>query len=450
MKIFTFGDFRLETESRKLFRLTGETVPLTPRVFNLLLALIENRERVLTKEELLETVWADCLVEESNLSQSIFVLRKALGDSPPNPRFIRTIPAQGYRFIAETTVFEKPGADDFAPNGDGAPSPHVRLAETTPVSPTAESTRAETASAFRRRLRPVSTVVLVILCLAFVSFTVSALNDFFSLIDEPQEAVQTVQFFTPESKPEGEVRDISFSPDGKFIVFLVLNDGTGKIFVRAAAGGGLVALTDGRTEVSSPVWSPDGLRIAFLSGGDGGKTGIRTVSYLGGNALFQTALAPTESARARLVKWSGDEKRIFFESAGRLKTVELESGRIDEITSTSSADAGNFKLSPDEKLLVFTTLENGKEQIWAQPLNGGGALKLTDGKYRNLSPDWFPDSRRVAFSSNRGGDFQIYVAAVSGKSLHQLTFNRQHSYFPVVAPDGTQIFYKLAANFDNN
>ncbi len=104
MKIYAFGDYRLNAKNRKLFRQTGEVVPLTPRIFDLLLTLIKNNERVLTKDELLETVWVDCIVEESNLSQSIFILRKALGETAHNPRYIRTIPAQGYRFIAPVKI----------------------------------------------------------------------------------------------------------------------------------------------------------------------------------------------------------------------------------------------------------------------------------------------------------------------------------------------------------
>jgi TolB-like protein/DNA-binding winged helix-turn-helix (wHTH) protein/Tfp pilus assembly protein PilF len=100
MKIYEFGNFRLDAESRKLFRQSGEIVSLTPRVFDLLLTLVENSERVVSKDELFEKVWADCIVEESNLPQSVFVLRKALGESSHNPQFIRTIPSQGYRFIA--------------------------------------------------------------------------------------------------------------------------------------------------------------------------------------------------------------------------------------------------------------------------------------------------------------------------------------------------------------
>lgn len=100
---YKFGDFRLDIEKQKLLGSSDKVIPLTPRVFDLLLFLVENAGRVLTKDELLETIWVDCIVEEANLSQDIFILRKALKDSSKHPHFIRTIPGSGYSFISPVT-----------------------------------------------------------------------------------------------------------------------------------------------------------------------------------------------------------------------------------------------------------------------------------------------------------------------------------------------------------
>ena len=99
MENYDLGEFFLDAKERKLTRPDDERISLTPRVFDLLLMLVQNTDRVLTKDELMATIWADCTVEESNLSQSIFVLRKALGETANNPRYVRTIPHVGYRFI---------------------------------------------------------------------------------------------------------------------------------------------------------------------------------------------------------------------------------------------------------------------------------------------------------------------------------------------------------------
>ncbi|HUR82047.1 MAG TPA: winged helix-turn-helix domain-containing protein [Thermoanaerobaculia bacterium] len=89
-----FGPFVIDEARRKLLR-DGEPVALTGKAFDVLLALVERRDRVVTRAELLEQVWAGVVVEEANLTQAISVVRKALGDG-----FITTVPGRGYRFVA--------------------------------------------------------------------------------------------------------------------------------------------------------------------------------------------------------------------------------------------------------------------------------------------------------------------------------------------------------------
>ncbi|MBX7219208.1 MAG: winged helix-turn-helix domain-containing protein [Blastocatellia bacterium] len=98
--LYEFEDFRLDVTDRFLWR-DGKLVPLSPKVFDTLLALVEHSGQILEKEELLQIVWPDSFVEESSLSQNIFQLRKALGDNNSEQRFIETIPKRGYRFVAE-------------------------------------------------------------------------------------------------------------------------------------------------------------------------------------------------------------------------------------------------------------------------------------------------------------------------------------------------------------
>jgi len=96
---YEFGPFRASVNDRLLLR-DGEIVPLTPKAFDLLLALVENGGRLLSKEELMKQVWANSFVEEANLSRNVFTLRKALGEIPDQIQYIETIPKRGYRFVA--------------------------------------------------------------------------------------------------------------------------------------------------------------------------------------------------------------------------------------------------------------------------------------------------------------------------------------------------------------
>lgn len=100
-KIYEFEEFRLDEKSHKLFRRAGrELVPLTPKAVDLLIYLVRNAGKILTKEDLLNAVWENSFIEEANLSQTIFVLRKTLGENKKTPRFILTVPSRGYQFIA--------------------------------------------------------------------------------------------------------------------------------------------------------------------------------------------------------------------------------------------------------------------------------------------------------------------------------------------------------------
>ena len=97
---YEFGPFRVEPARRLL--LQGEQpVPVSNKAFDLLLALIESRDRVLGKDELLEKVWPDTIVEENNLTVAMSGLRKALGEGSGDRRYIMTVPGRGYRFVAE-------------------------------------------------------------------------------------------------------------------------------------------------------------------------------------------------------------------------------------------------------------------------------------------------------------------------------------------------------------
>ena len=98
--IFRFGDFVLDGSQRRLLR-SGEDVYLPPKTFELLLHLLQNRGRVLTKDELLEAVWPEVNVVENTLAQRIREIREALGDGTHGGRFIKTVPRVGYQFIAE-------------------------------------------------------------------------------------------------------------------------------------------------------------------------------------------------------------------------------------------------------------------------------------------------------------------------------------------------------------
>jgi DNA-binding winged helix-turn-helix (wHTH) protein/tetratricopeptide (TPR) repeat protein len=98
----------MDPDRQVLYR-ENQLVPITPKAFETLLALVRRSREVVSKEELLKEVWPDSFVEESNLSQNIFLLRKALGDTAENRQYIVTLPGRGYRFAAPVRAVTEQG-----------------------------------------------------------------------------------------------------------------------------------------------------------------------------------------------------------------------------------------------------------------------------------------------------------------------------------------------------
>jgi DNA-binding winged helix-turn-helix (wHTH) protein/TolB-like protein/Tfp pilus assembly protein PilF len=142
--IYRFGPFQLDVAERRLAR-DGASVEITPKVFDLLVLLVEHRGRLLEKGQLLDALWPDSHVEESNLSVNVSALRKALGEGPDQRLFVETVPKRGYRFVAEVEALTTPAAEPLPPPGS-PPSPAVAAA---PRAPGADGARG---SPRRRRL----------------------------------------------------------------------------------------------------------------------------------------------------------------------------------------------------------------------------------------------------------------------------------------------------------
>ena len=97
---YKFDPFVLDVEERVLLR-NGRPVAVTPKVFDTLLLLVQNQGCVVSKQKILDALWPDVFVEESNITFNITMLRKVLGDTKREPLYIETVPRRGYRFKTE-------------------------------------------------------------------------------------------------------------------------------------------------------------------------------------------------------------------------------------------------------------------------------------------------------------------------------------------------------------
>src|SRR5262245_44730874 len=104
-RFYDFGPFKVDTLKRVLST-DGKPIPLQPKAFDTLQVLVQSAGQVVEKEKLMNALWPDSFVEEANLSQNVSVLRKALGESPGDHRYVVTVPGRGYSFVGKVTVLE--------------------------------------------------------------------------------------------------------------------------------------------------------------------------------------------------------------------------------------------------------------------------------------------------------------------------------------------------------
>jgi eukaryotic-like serine/threonine-protein kinase len=230
--LYEFGLFRLDAAKRLLSR-SGESVMLAPKTFDVLLMLVEGDGRVLTKRELMSSLWPDTFVEEASLSYQIAALRKVLGDE--GEKWIETVPKHGYRFAA--TVIRIGG--DQTDRGDQS--------GTTPP----KTSRLQLRAIVPWGLAGLATIV------AITSI----------LVDRTPPPGQLVRFpISPRSSDES-FGFLAVSPDGESIAFIAssVGRGGGQLLVRHLTETTPRVLTAAPMP-GRPFWSPDSRSIAFFTG----------------------------------------------------------------------------------------------------------------------------------------------------------------------------------------
>jgi len=199
---FVFADFRLDPQRRLLLH-KDEIVPLHPKAFDLLLALVENSDRVLSKNELLENVWEGQLVEENNLAVQIFTLRKIFTEKKSEHRFIVTVPGKGYRFVAEVKTINQPERD-FSDETAAGQTDETAFAFSKPR----RGKKSETGlSGFAGRILIVCAVALLL-----IGFSKSWFRP-----NDP--GINPRQLKLSRLTASGKITNAVFTPDGKYAVY---------------------------------------------------------------------------------------------------------------------------------------------------------------------------------------------------------------------------------------
>jgi DNA-binding winged helix-turn-helix (wHTH) protein/Tol biopolymer transport system component len=294
--VFRFPPFVVDPAKRLLLS-DGVPVPLTPKAFDTLLMLLEHRERVLSKHELMRKLWPDTSVEESTLSQHVFMVRKALSGADDSSEYIATIPRRGYRFV-------KPLIDD-APVGDAAIA--------------------------MRSGQPAARLFLVFCGVALLGLVLARVVPF----DRSNRRAQSIRTVipTPDNatpvKMSDEVESPPIiSPDGRHIAFVAESaDGYRRVWLRdldsmAAAP---LSWTESVSALSPPFWSPDARALGVFADGK-----LKRVDLGGGPA---TVLCDAPDARGGT--WSPSGIIVFAPvPGGGLFRVDAARGGVAQPVTT--------------------------------------------------------------------------------------------------------------------
>jgi serine/threonine protein kinase/Tol biopolymer transport system component len=253
---------------------------------------------------------------------------------------------------------------------------------------------------------------------------------------------------------EGDAAQPSWSPGGQRIVYWSWSAQTrGDIATIPAAGGPAVKVTSDDAVDWNPVWSPDGRFIYFSSNRGGSMNFWRiAVDEKTGKPLAVPESVPTPSNYAFNISFSRDGKSMIYvryESVANLQSITFDAadGKVtgEPVWLTRGyTGVSTPQLSPDGQRYVFRWPRWMQEDIAIVNKDGSNWRALTEDKYQDRRPRWFPDSKRILFTSDRSGSSQIWAINADGTGLTQLTFAEESGAgSPVLSPNGKRLAYLL-------
>jgi len=410
---FRIGAWTVLPRSNELTR-PGETVHVEPKPMQVLTLLAERAGDTVTRDELLDTVWADVYVTENALSRCISQLRKLFDDDPREPRFIETIPTVGYRLIAPV--------HHLGDGHDGALSPAEAsdVALSVPGVATVEDFGDEESTAIAPE-RDVRFGLRMALAWGTLVAALAALG-LIAWLGGEADVERTTR---PLTSDLGRETSPAFSPDGSRVLYVHATDETGgDLFVRTLDGTAPLRLTSGPARDLSPTWAPDGQTVVFVRCADDG-CGLFEVSALGGPVRrlaegvalpWGLAFAPDGEALAFVARDSAT-------APTRIARLDLASGERRALSNPPATVGGDFDpaFAPDGSALYFRRRTGGGgDDLYRLALPDGTPEQLThDG--RGLAGYSFSRAGRdVILSSNRSGMYELWRMPAAGGALERV------------------------------
>jgi Tol biopolymer transport system component/DNA-binding winged helix-turn-helix (wHTH) protein len=351
---YAFGPFVVDPVKRMLWR-DGCLVPITSKTFDVLVVLLEQRDHIVSKDELLNRVWPDTAVNENNLARQVSSLRRALGQRPDQHDYVVTVTGQGYRFVASVDVLGNPPAEPAATFEP--PEPEDDQAET------------DTRSATGLEGPWTRTGILVAVGCGLLAVAVAAV--LLRPTGPPREPRRVLQRITFDEA--ALPREATLAPDGQWLVYASDRAGNADLWKQRLGDPDPIRLTTSDANEWQPQWSPDGRSIVFRSERDGG--GLYIIPADGG-------VEQIVSSFGYQPRWSPDGSQILFERSQVLPdlptfyVVGLDGKpprpvRPDVLGQFTSLHAA---WHPDgRRISVWGTIRKGEGRFLTVPLDAGSA-----------------------------------------------------------------------------
>lgn len=452
-QVYEFDHFRLDVGERQLLR-DGEPVTLSSKAFDLLVVLVENSGRLVEKEELYQRVWADQIVEESNLSVQMSAIRKALGESRRRQQYISTVTGRGYRFVAGVTdliaddqvvietqtlsriVIESEEED----NSDDAAAHLLRRSEVNELrldDGSASNLGVGTAAAIVTpstdpALRQRGVVLLLASALTVVLVAVGVTWVYQSRTRSKASASSTSMSLRRFTTHGGVPYRVAISPDGKSLVYWQKINKKESLWLGEVETNTSVLLNDQPDlRFDNLVFAPDGSSIYFnVRGGGRPQTTLGRMSVLGGAI---TELLPGVVGDVTFAP--GGKQMAFLQRDGAAKETSIiiadaadgqNQRKLLSLKTSEGFSSDSLSWSPDGKTIAFSSYdESRQENIMSVNVSDGSVSRLANRAWSNVSRvAWLPDGGGLLVSGleNVGERMrQLWIISIPGGDARRIT-----------------------------
>jgi len=456
-ELYEFSGFRLDAKTVTLWR-GNDVVSLSPKAAELLKLLVSSGGRVVSKQEIFDSIWPDTFVEDGVLTQNIYTLRHALGPDSGGRQFIETVPRRGYRFASEVTVIAAGEKAAVAEGGnvqsafsdyeelsaeliEERPNRIVEREET--EKPTAFASPTSTATPARSsRLLIVAGLILVALAAAGWG-----IYRFMPRAAETKESkiapIEQVKF--QSLTDTGDITHPTISPNGETLAYVRLDDEQASVWVKQIATGASIQILPPRRDgYRSLTFSPDGKFLYFRDESNPGA--IYQTSALGGtprkiaeNVWSDFSMSP-DNARCAFVR------RDVSRNAHILVLANIDGGEIElgERRPPENYRGGAPAWSPDGMRLAVTvgSAEQTRPVLALIDVNSGGETILETPQFREISRIlWTNDARQLILAGRlmNEGTSQLWMFEIGTSDMRRLTNDLESYFWLSLSADGRSL-----------